>query len=108
MKRRLLLLAILCLGLVAPTFAQRNRTPHKPRHVYPAGVDKDNGEGARINFGLAFAPTFDWMYTKTPGHQRDGISVGMRYGIPINVNLTHGKNFYVSTGVFLEIGRAHV
>ena len=88
---------------MASAVAQRpNRVPRKPRHVYPAGVDKDNGEGARINFGLAFAPTFDWMYTKTLGHQRDGIVVGMRYGVPINVNLTHGKNFYVSTGVFLE------
>lgn len=103
MKKRILILAILCFGIMASAVAQRpNRVPRKPRHVYPAGVDKDNGEGARINFGLAFAPTFDWMYTKTPGHQRDGIVVGMRYGVPINVNLTHGKNFYVSTGVFLE------
>ena len=105
MKRTILLFTILCFALVVPTFAQQSRTPrtpHKPRHVYPAGLNKDNGEGARINFGLAFAPSFDWMYTKTPGHERDGIVAGIRYGIPINVNLTKGKNYYVSTGIFLE------
>ncbi len=63
---------------------------------------KDDCQGKRINFGFAFAPTFDWMYPKTEGYERRGMVVGMRYGIPINVNLTKDKFYYVSTGVFME------
>lgn len=100
MKKLLFLLVIACLGTTISLSAQRIRPP---REGYPRPVFiKDNGEGARINFGLAFAPTFDWLYTNTNGYSRDGVLVGMRYGIPLNINLTHRKHYYVSTGVFAE------
>ncbi len=103
MKQISFSLIALCLGmlLLLPAqegYAQRNKPP---RPNYPGGI-KDNGEGARINFGFSFAPTFDWMYTKTSGYSRDGMDIGMRYGIPLNVNLTKTKSYYVSTGIFVE------
>lgn len=99
MMKKLLLGAILCVGLFCPVIAQYGE-PHHP-HPVPVFI-KDDGVGAPVNFGLSFAPTFDWMYSKTDGYERDGMVVGMRYGIPLNINLTKTKNYYVSTGVFME------
>lgn len=93
MKKQLFILLILTFSMVIPATAQTSKA--KP-------IIKDDCQGKAVNFGFAFSPTFDWMYPKTEGYHRDGFLVGMRYGIPINVNLTKGKNFYVSTGVFLE------
>ncbi len=101
MKYSKILMIALCLGYLLPLSAQRNDRS-RAYDAYEVVYIKDSGYGARVNFGLAFAPTFDWMYTSTEGYARDGVAVGMRYGVPLNINLTRGKNYYVSTGVFLE------
>lgn len=101
MKKILFLLAVIGFAMVMNLSAQRVRPPRNDFAPRPVFI-KDNCEGARINFGLAFAPTFDWMYTKTNGYSRDGVLVGMRYGVPLNINLTRRKFYYLSTGVFAE------
>lgn len=63
---------------------------------------KDPGVGSRVNFGVTFAPTISWMYPHTEGYEKNGAIMGMRYGINLNINLTQGKNYYFSTGVFAE------
>ncbi len=95
-----LLLSVLGVSLsvaqVSPLNGEKAKRPHKPILI------KDDGYGHKINFGFTFAPTFDWMYPATTGFERDGMVVGMRYGVNINVNLTQRKNYYVSTGFFFE------
>lgn len=103
-----LILIGFCFGLSAqdmPEKKQKRRTHQAPpRFPEPRPVTyiKDKGEGAAINFGLSFAPTFCWMYPTSEGYSRDGAVMGMRYGIPLNINLTHRKNYYVCTGVYVE------
>jgi hypothetical protein len=63
---------------------------------------KDPGFGSPVNFGVTFAPTISWMYPHTEGYDGNGVIMGMRYGLNLNVNLTPRKNFYFSTGVFGE------
>lgn len=63
---------------------------------------KDPGFGSRLNFGITFAPTISWMYPHTEGYDPNGVVMGMRYGINLNINLTERKNFYFSTGIFGE------
>lgn len=72
--------------------------PGKPSNTFI----KDPGFGSRVNFGLTFAPTISWMYPHTEGYDNDGVIMGMRYGVNLNLNLTNRKNFYFSTGVFGE------
>ena len=91
------MLILFCFCWLLPTFAQYSQLPPQP----PKPI-KDDGVGKAINFGLTFAPTYNWMYPKTEGYERCGVGMGMRYGINLNVNLTPKKNFYVSTGVFCE------
>ena len=98
MKKHLFLLLLLCCcGSVIN--AQPNLVNRKPHHTVN---NKDNGEGKRVNFGFSFAPTIDWMNPKTEGLERNGVIMGMRGGLSVNVNLTHKKNYYVSTGIFFE------
>lgn len=98
--KRIWLVILFCTGLVSPLLAQHhNHNPFMPPRPV---VIKDDGFGKRINFGFTFSPTFDWMFPRTEGYQRNGAGMGMRYGINLNVNLTPRKNFYVSTGVFGE------
>ena len=102
MKKILVFFAISIMGIslslaqVNTSVGQRPKPKDNPKAI------KDDGIGHRINFGLAFAPTIDWMFPASNGMERNGVAVGMRYGIGINVNLTQRKNFYVSTGVFYE------
>ncbi len=64
--------------------------------------NKDPGFGSRLNFGVTFAPTISWMYPHTEDYENNGVIMGMRYGVNLNVNLTEKKNFYFSTGIFGE------
>ena len=91
MKKHLFIILLIGLGYLS---AQAQ--------TYSTTYIKDDCEGKAINFGFACAPTFDWMYPKTEDYQRHGFVVGIRYGIPININLTKGKSYYVYTGVFIE------
>ena len=102
MKKILVFIAIVIMGIslslaqVNTSVAQRPKPKNAPKAI------KDKGIGHRINFGFAFAPTIDWMFPGSNGMERNGIAIGMRYGIGINVNLTQKKNFYISSGVFVE------
>lgn len=100
--KRVLLLAIL-MGIVLPIL--NAQTPPPPPGDHPrmnATYIKDRGVGSRVNFGVTFAPTINWMYDHTTGYEKNGVVMGMRYGLNLNINLTHGKNFYFSTGLFAE------
>ncbi len=108
MKKTLVLFLIAVLG-ASLSFAQttspsNNKSrPHNPRPHNPVPyVVKDECFGHKLNFGFSFAPTLNWMYPATTGFERDGMCIGMRYGININVNLTPRKSYYVSTGFFME------
>lgn len=100
--KRLLLLAILFGAVLMELNAQ---TPPPPPGSHPkmnSTYIKDPGVGSRVNFGVTFAPTINWMYDHTAGYTKNGVVMGMRYGLNLNINLTHKKNFYFSTGVFAE------
>lgn len=103
MKRAFFILAVLCL-CPGPALWANNDTLRRPPHPHykPDNTEKDNCEGKRVNFGFSFAPTFNWMFPATEGYERNGTAGGLRIGIPLNVNLTDGKFYYVSTGVFYE------
>ena len=49
--------------------------------------NKDPGFGSRLNFGVTFAPTISWMYPHTEGYENNGVIMGMRYGVNLNVNI---------------------
>lgn len=92
MKKQYLLGTLFILFLFTQAFAQQ------PQPF----VSKDNGEGAKLNIGICFAPTFNWMYPGIESYQPAGVVTNYRTGINLNINLTHGKNFYVSTGIQFE------
>lgn len=95
MKKIFILLSVLSLCLIAPVDAQTDMS-HKRL------PDKDNGEGNRVNIGFSFAPTINWMFPKTEDYERNGITMGFRCGIPLNINMTKAKHYYVLTGLFFE------
>lgn len=104
-KSLLIILPLLFMAIAARTFAQTapqtdllNKKGPKMSKTYI----KDPGFGSRLNFGLTVAPTFNWMYDHTPGYSKNGVVMGLRYGINLNINLTDRKNYYFSTGLFLE------
>lgn len=100
MKKSILLSAILLGVLWCGSYAQESpeTKAQRPSSTYL----KDPGFGSRLNFGITFAPAFGWMYDHTAGYEKDGVVMGMRYGVNLNVNLTPRKNFYFSTGLFAE------
>jgi len=86
----------LSLAQVNTSVGQRPKPKDNPKAI------KDDGVGHKINFALVFAPTIDWMFPASTGMERNGTTIGMRYGVGINVNLTKRKNFYASSGIFIE------
>ena len=102
MKKEIIVLAwILCVGAVALN-AQTYGNDANPTPKMSSTFIKDPGVGNRINFGVTFAPTINWMYPHTEGYDKNGVIAGMRYGVNLNINLTERKNFYFSTGLFAE------
>ena len=105
MKRQVLLIIILMCAVTAVTFAQAPQPAPAPAPG-PGRMSstyiKDPGFGGPVNFGVTFAPTISWMYPHTEGYERNGVIMGMRYGVNLNINLTPRKNFYFSTGLFGE------
>ncbi|MDL2297340.1 PorT family protein [Bacteroidales bacterium OttesenSCG-928-B11] len=59
-------------------------------------------DGKRVNIGLSIGPSIDWISPKTDNYERDGIGIGLRYGVPVDINFTHGSNYYFSTGIKFE------
>ena len=102
MKRQLAVLALLTVVLATPLAAQDRPGNGTPKSKMSSTFIKDPGNGSRVNFGITFAPTIAWMFPHTEGYEKDGVTMGMRYGVNLNVNLTPRKNFYFSTGLFGE------
>lgn len=98
--KRILLLALLTGAVLTVVNAQTPPPPGAPR--VNSTYIKDPGIGSRVNFGVTFAPTINWMYDHTAGYEKNGVIMGMRYGLNLNINLTPKKNFYFSTGIFAE------
>ena len=106
MKKILLAVLMIVIG-ISVAFAQVPPPAPVPGAVPPPGTmsstyNKDPGFGSRLNFGVTFAPNIGWMYDHTPGYEKNGVVMGMRYGVNLNINLTPRKNFYFSTGLFGE------
>lgn len=103
MKKILVLFGLILISLTAALAQVQPATVNpKPKRTPKPVVIKDDGLGHKLNFGIAFAPTLNWMYPATSGFNRDGLVVGMKYGFNINVNLTQRKHYYLSTGLFVE------
>lgn len=58
--------------------------------------------GKRVAIGLTVGPSIDWLSPKTEGYEGDGASLGLRYGIPVDINFTSADNYYFSTGIKFE------
>ena len=102
MKRQVLIfIMMMCAGMMVLS-AQNNSPINQKSPRMSSTYIKDKGFGARVNFGVTYAPTISWMYEHTAGYQKDGVVMGMRYGVNLNINLTKRKNFYFSTGLFGE------
>ena len=102
MKRQIAVLLLIALVFTVSAVAQDQPGTTIPKSQMSSTFVKDPGFGSRVNFGVTFAPTIEWMYPHTEGYEKNGVIMGMRYGINLNVNLTERKNFYFSTGVFAE------
>ena len=100
MKKSVLLSVIMMIAVLGAAYAQE--APEKKGRRPSATFIKDPCQGSRLNFGVTFAPAFDWMYARTPDYSRDGAVLGARYGVNLNVNLTEKKSYYFSTGLFVE------
>lgn len=102
MKKQLIVLAwLVCLGAMTSN-AQSYGNAEDPKPKMSATYIKDPGYGNTLNFGVTFAPSIAWMYPHTEGYDKNGVIMGMRYGLNLNINLTKRKNFYFSTGLFAE------
>lgn len=112
-KKMLLLVAMICASMMIVTAQNdnvngnkgRNRTQNQTQNHNPrmsTTYIKDPCNGGRINVGITVAPSFDWMYDHTEGYQKNGVALGVRYGVNLNINLTIKKSFYFSTGLFAE------
>ena len=102
MKKKIIVLAwMLCAGAMVLN-AQTYGNDADPTPKMSSTFIKDPGFGGRVNFGVTFAPTINWMYPHTEGYDKNGVIAGMRYGVNVNINLTERKNFYFSTGLFPE------
>ena len=116
MKKKLLLLVIMVCASIMIVNAQndnvnvnkqknRNHTQTQNPNQNPrmsSTYIKDPCNGGRVNVGITVAPSLDWMYDHTEGYQRNGVTLGLRYGLNLNINLTRKKSFYFSTGIFAE------
>ena len=116
MKKKMLLLFVMVCANVMILSAQnenvnankqknRNHTQTQNPYQNPrmsSTYIKDPCNGGRINVGVTVAPSFDWMYDHTEGYQKNGVALGIRYGVNLNINLTKRKSFYFSTGLFAE------
>lgn len=102
MKKRMLLLAVMVCASVMILDAQNDNVNGNKNARMSSTYIKDPCNGGRINFGITFGQAFDWMYDHTEGYEKNGIVIGLRYGLNLNINLTKKKSFYFSTGIFVE------
>ena len=65
--------------------------------------------GKKIVVGIVVGPSFDWMSAKNENVNKKGVVMGVRCGIPLDINLTADENYYISTGImFNYTGGKHV
>lgn len=105
MKKQLLLVMLFVLSFGIYATAQKPpREGHNPENVGTSTdlLEKDDGNGSKLNIGLCFAPTFSWLYPHTEGYERNGVVLQFHTGLNLNVNLTQRKNFYFTTGILYE------
>lgn len=98
--KKSILLSVIMVALVWGVCAQ-DTTKRKAQRLSSTFI-KDPGFGSPINFGVTFAPTISWMYPHTEGYDKNGVIMGLKYGVNLNINLTKRKNFYFATGIFAE------
>lgn len=58
--------------------------------------------GKRVTVGLSVGPSIDWLGPKTEGYEGNGAKMGLRYGIPVDINFTEANNYYFSTGILFS------
>ena len=65
--------------------------------------------GKRVVVGITVGPSVDWLSAKNEDIQKGGAIMGVRAGIPLDINLTADENYYVSTGImFNYTGGKHI
>lgn len=62
----------------------------------------ENHKGKRLSVGLSVGPAIDWISPNIDEYDGVGPIVGLRYGIPVDINLTHESNYYFSTGILFQ------
>ena len=78
MKRSVsILIMLICAGMMTIS-AQNGNVGNDSGLRMSSTYIKDQGYGARVNFGVTFAPTIDWMYPHTEGYDKNGVIAGMR------------------------------
>lgn len=73
------------------------RQPRPPKEGRPG-----NGFGKRFTLGLAFGIGPDWLNPHTDSLYRNGPVVGLKYGIPFDINFTDKENYYFTSGIFFQ------
>ena len=58
-----------------------------------------NNTNRRVVIGVNIGPSIDWLSPRTVDYKKDGTILGLRYGIPVDINFTEGDNYYFSTGL---------
>jgi hypothetical protein len=59
-------------------------------------------QSRRVSIGITVGPSIDWLTPKNDQYNGGGIIAGLRYGIPVNINLTEDENYYFSTGILFQ------
>ncbi len=59
-------------------------------------------QSKRVNIGITVGPSIDWLTPKNDQYNGGGVVAGLRYGVPVNVNLTGDENYYFSTGIVFQ------
>jgi len=59
-------------------------------------------QSKKVNVGVMAGPSIDWLSSKNDQYEQGGIILGLRYGVPLDINLTEDENYYFSTGIKLE------
>ena len=59
-------------------------------------------QSKKVNIGITAGPSIDWLSSQNDQYDKGGVIVGLRYGIPLDINLTKDENYYFSTGVKVE------
>ncbi len=76
----------------------RDRNPRPERPSRPS----HGGFGKRISLGLSFGMGPNWLNPRSDSLNRGGVTLALKYGIPIDVNFTQKENYYFTTGLFFN------